>query len=221
MNKDFVMSRLSIAEKKNNPYCGLNKAIGGTIRDLSEKKDSNSFTIAGFLHTTNFLDSDKDVTIKGYAVESINKRWRDNTTGNKIKYLQQHDWSKVIGAFKELEEGESMVNGKMLYGIKYVADIPKSQAMLIDLIQNGGLDAHSIGFQYEELVFASKSGNSDDMNIYNRYAPMVENLTDNDDSFWIVSKINLFKVLLLAWEQMHKLLLLMQKGVLILTMSIR
>lgn len=118
--------------------------IAGITKDVDLKKRK----VTGVLNTYNYLDSDGDVIRMGSAKDSILSNGPDSGRGNKIKFLRDHMYSRVIGKFDLLEERTYTLRGEKAEGLYFegtLADTPLGEDTL-KLIQMDALDAYSISF---------------------------------------------------------------------------
>jgi len=90
-----------IAKRKNRQV--QRKAVNMALKDL----DEGSRTVAGYLSTFGFKDSDEDIIIKGAFTKSLQERGVNATGNRRIAFLRMHDWFLQIGKFLELKEDET------------------------------------------------------------------------------------------------------------------
>jgi HK97 family phage prohead protease len=103
--------------------------IGDEIIDLDEKNN----IVKGYGSYFDNKDSDMDIIRRGAYQKTIQE------TGQRVKYLYQHDMMQPIGKMNELYEDEK--------GLVFTAEIPKTQLGndVIELMKAGVITENSVG----------------------------------------------------------------------------
>jgi phage head maturation protease len=179
-------------KKSANPY--KVRTVNKSVKDVDLEKR----TVTGIFNSAFYIDSDLDMLLPGAATKSISERGVGSTSGNKIKHLKDHDWSKNIARLDVLDERKVEINGKEVNGIYHESYYPESQDStdLLIKIQEGLYDARSIGFQYEKMVYCAKeSDNVDALTNWGLYLPMALNPEKAEEAgyFWVVKEIRLWE----------------------------
>lgn len=131
------------------------KVIDYAFKDLSDTMvvkdvDMSKRIVTGLYNTYNYFDSDYDVILPGAATKSINERGPLSQSVAKIKHLLFHDWTKLPGKIKVLEEKTLTVQNRKVQGIYFETEMMETQDGIDTLInyQNEVYDNHSIGFRF-------------------------------------------------------------------------
>ncbi len=168
-------------------------SVQNTTKDVDLKKR----VVTGLFNTSYFVDSDNDVLLPNAAQESIEAKGVGTTSGNKIKHLQDHDWTKVVARLDVLGYRDVSLGGKMLNGIYHESYYPESKDSndLLIKIQEGLYDSRSIGFQYEDMSLANSAGTDEEKALFAQMLPNLVNpeKAQEDGFFWVIKKINLFE----------------------------
>ncbi len=168
-------------------------SVQNTTKDVDLKKR----VVTGLFNTSYFVDSDNDVLLPNAAQESIEAKGVGTTSGNKIKHLQDHDWTKVVARLDVLGYRDVSLGGKMLNGIYHESFYPESKDSndLLIKIQEGLYDSRSIGFQYEDMSLANSAGTDEEKALFAQMLPNLVNpeKAQEDGFFWVIKKINLFE----------------------------
>ena len=179
-------------QRLDNPYAV--KTSKKVIKDFDLEKR----TVTGLFNSYFYIDSDLDMLVTGAAEESILEKGAGSTSGNKIKHLKDHDWSKVIARIDVIDERKIQYEGKTIEGIYFESYYPETQDstdMLIK-IQEGLYDDRSIGFRYKSLGVAERDSEDEDRRKrWEEYYPMALNPEKADEFgfFWVVKAIDLFE----------------------------
>ena len=181
-------AELIAAKLKKSSSSYAIKADNGTgaVSDVDFAKR----TVKVVANTMLFYDSDGDILLPGASLNSIAQRGPDSNAPGKIKNVYAHDLKQNIGVPTLLDE-RSIDGNKVMYAESRLMDTTKGNDTLIEY-QEGGIDNHSIGFQYTpgglELIM---DGDPD----WSKYLSMVSNPNDMaaDGYAFLVSEIKYYE----------------------------
>ncbi|ANB66155.1 phage prohead protease, HK97 family (plasmid) [Anoxybacillus sp. B7M1] len=131
-------------ETKSGVLEGLQtKSMQFEIKELNEETN----IVEGYASTFGGEpDSYGDIVVKGAFNKTIQE------SGNRVKYLWQHDWNQPIGKVIELREDE---HG--LYFKAKISNTPRGQEFL-QLAKDGVIDRVSIGYKTIKADYDKESG---------------------------------------------------------------
>jgi hypothetical protein len=176
----------SILKKKvSTPY-----KVKESYQAVTKDVDFAKRTVQVIPNTFYYYDSDGDVLLRGSTAKSIADRGPQSTAPGKIKNVYAHDLKVNIG--KPTLMDERQVDGMdCQYAESQLFNSTKGNDTLIEY-QEGGIDNHSIGFQYMyeglELVTA-------DDPTWNKWLSMLINPEDAEEAgyMFLVSEIKQFE----------------------------
>ena len=153
-----------------------------------DKVDNTDVKVRAIINTTNWMDSHKDVHIKGLWNRSI------KNNGHQIKMLQEHTmkFDHIIADKNDLEVYTKDYTWKELG-----YDIPgETEALVFDAnvkedrnsfmykqYKNGNVDNHSVGMQYVKIKMAINDDDDDfkqEKANWDEYYPMIANKAEAD-----------------------------------------
>jgi len=112
------------------------------------KSVSDEGSIEGYLSVFGNIDSHGDIIVKGAFTRTLQNRGT-----RPVRFLRDHDETKVIGIFKELAEDD--------YGLKFVAQINMDTQLgreTYALLKQGAINELSIGYAATKEEFNPKTG---------------------------------------------------------------
>lgn len=176
----------SILKKKvSTPY-----KVKESFQTVTKDVDFSKRTVQVIPNTFYYYDSDGDVLLRGCTAKSIADRGPQSAAPGKIKNVYAHDLKVNIG--KPTLMDERQVDGMdCQYAESQLFNSTKGNDTLIEY-QEGGIDNHSIGFQYMyeglELVTA-------DDPTWNKWLSMLINPEDAEEEgyMFLVSEIKQFE----------------------------
>lgn len=168
----------------------VNKAQDGSDMSMSEIK------VRAIINTTNYLDSHKDVHIKGIWQKSLKENKR-------IMHIQEHmssSFDKIIASGDDLKAFTKTMTWKEL---GYDAD-GTTQALVFDSLvkesrnsymfnqyKQGFVENHSVGMMYVKIELAINDKDyPTEKGFYDKYITEIINRKEAEDSqyFWVVTE---------------------------------
>jgi hypothetical protein len=142
--------QIELQRKKQQPF-PVKSMLIPSVKDV----DLSKRIVCGFYNTAYYFDSDKDVSLPGCNVKSINERGPNSKAVQKIKHLKNHDWNLLPGKIMLLEE--RTVDGVIgTYFETKMVNTTEGNDTLINY-QEGVYDNHSFGFQYIDGEYVDQS----------------------------------------------------------------
>ena len=167
-----------------------------------QKNQSNGDTITIIGNTYNWMDSHRDVHVKGCFSKSISER------GDRIWHLHDHEQKITAKVGRPQDVYEDSIDWKIL-GIEkagatealfMTSEIAKElNPRIYEAYKSGEIDQHSVGMRYVRIKLAYASDEEEDEvpnALWNKYHPLLGNPEEADKHgyFWVVKEAKLIEI---------------------------
>jgi hypothetical protein len=171
-------------EKNFNTYYGVKGNTNNSVGDI----DMNKRVVTGVNSTAMYFDSDADILLGGNANKSIAERGPKSNAEAKIKNVKDHILNRRIGVGQVLEERKIKSLTQIYFESKMMNNTDGNDTLIE--YQEGGIDQHSIGFQYVGISLVT----ADDAEWKDWLSKVInpEDMESNGYAF-LVSEIKLFE----------------------------